>query len=462
MHGFIGLHGVLILLLLCATFMGSVLFFRATGLVVLNEDLNFRLYLVGVLVASVSMTRHMRGAAGRYGMYTIGETLRLTTNQMMRLMLAMFAIVFATKDTTVSRAFLGFFLGVSSVALVAANFILPKLLAFLFERESVYRSVIVAQGPVALRLRSWLANSAQIGEKLHGYIAESPCAGDHGLEWLGRPADLLRLVREHAIDQILVDQTLAGTASDQRLVEACELAGVRVRYFVDIHALLPATVSGVEQAGGYTFANSSPEPLDNPACRLCKRLLDVAIALPVVLFVLPPLVLVTALVQAVQSPGPVLYSQWRSGFNRRRFRIYKLRTMRVAGNEDHARQATRGDARVYPFGRFLRSSSLDELPQFLNVLIGDMSVSGPRPHLLEHDELFAQRVRTYRKRHLVKPGITGLAQMKGYRGEVTQSSDIFRRVRYDMLYISKWSLGMDLRIIASTIKQVLFPPSKAV
>jgi lipopolysaccharide/colanic/teichoic acid biosynthesis glycosyltransferase len=217
----------------------------------------------------------------------------------------------------------------------------------------------------------------------------------------------------------------------------------------------------VEFAGGYVFAQSTPEPLDNPANRSAKRLLDLLVALPVVMLILPLVVLVTAVMQGLQAPGPVLYSQWRTGFNRRRFRIYKLRTMYVA-NPNTALQATRGDSRIFPFGRFLRRTSLDELPQFLNVFSGEMSVSGPRPHLMEHDELFAQRIRTYRKRHLVKPGITGLAQMKGYRGEITQPSDILRRVRYDMHYVARWSLWLDVRIIVGTIRQIFFPPQSAI
>lgn len=461
LDGFIALHAIALAALLCAVYFASIAVFLATEVVTLHEDLNFPLYLVGILSAALSIARHLRGNAGRYGMFTLREAAHLTTNQVMRLMLGLFAIAFATKDAAVSRTFVTCVIAGSSAGLLAANLYLPRLLVALFERRTLHRTVIVARGPAALRLRSWMASAPQIGETLLGYVSDDPIHEEPGLRWLGRPERLAAVVRDQDIDQILVDQTYAADHAGRALVEECEYQGCRVRYFVDTSVLLPGSCAGLEFAGGYAFAQSTPEPLDNPANRSAKRILDILIALPVVVFLLPLLVLVTAVFQRVQAPGPVLYSQWRTGFNRRRFRIFKLRTMYVT-NPETARQATRGDSRIFPFGRFLRRTSLDELPQFLNVFLGEMSVSGPRPHLLEHDELFARRIRTYRKRHLVKPGITGLAQMKGYRGEVTRPSDIFRRVRYDMHYVAKWSLWLDLRIIAGTIRQIFFPPSSAV
>ena len=461
MDGFIALHSIALAVLLCAVYVASIAIFRATEIVTLHEDLNFRLYLVGILFAAFSNARHLRGAAGRYGKFSTREAVNLTVNQVMRLMLSLFAIAFATKDAAVSRSFILFVVTASAFWLLLGNLFLPRMLAALFERRSLHHTVIFAQSAVAERLHCWVSSSPHIGDKLQGYVATDPIRGDTELPWLGRPEQLAEIVHNHDIDQILVDRTLAGDDVSRGLIEQCERQGCRVRYFVDATALLPAAITGVEFAGGYVFAQSTPEPLDNPTNRSAKRLLDLLVALPVVMLILPLVVLVTAVMQGLQAPGPVLYSQWRTGFNRRRFRIYKLRTMYVA-NPNTALQATRGDSRIFPFGRFLRRTSLDELPQFLNVFSGEMSVSGPRPHLMEHDELFAQRIRTYRKRHLVKPGITGLAQMKGYRGEITQPSDILRRVRYDMHYVARWSLWLDVRIIVGTIRQIFFPPQSAI
>ncbi len=211
----------------------------------------------------------------------------------------------------------------------------------------------------------------------------------------------------------------------------------------------------------YAFAASTAEPLENPFNRVLKRLLDIAVALPVVLLILPPLTLVVWYMQRRQSPGPVFYRQPRSGLNRQRFDIFKFRTMTVDDGGSRAQQATARDIRVFPFGRFLRRTSLDEIPQFLNVIIGNMSVSGPRPHLLEHDEQFTRIEQAYFKRHFVKPGITGLAQSKGFRGELVVSSDLANRVHYDELYVKHWSIGLDLTILVRTVRQVISPPPSA-
>ncbi len=204
------------------------------------------------------------------------------------------------------------------------------------------------------------------------------------------------------------------------------------------------------------------EPLENPVNRLLKRLLDIAVSLPVVLFVLPPLTLVVWLRQRMQSSGPVFHRQYRSGLNRKKFLIYKYRTMHVANSASAlTKQAQANDSRIYPFGRFLRRTSLDEFPQFLNVLMGKMSVSGPRPHLLEHDEQFSKIVNSYYTRHFVKPGITGLAQTRGYRGEISEPSLLHKRIGYDMIYIRRWTLLLDLQILLRTVSQVFFPPRSA-
>jgi lipopolysaccharide/colanic/teichoic acid biosynthesis glycosyltransferase len=170
-----------------------------------------------------------------------------------------------------------------------------------------------------------------------------------------------------------------------------------------------------------------------------------------------------AVFQRLQSPGPIFYPQMRSGINKQRFNIWKFRTMNVAAQtkEQERIQATSGDSRVYAFGRFLRRTSLDELPQFINVLFGEMSVAGPRPHMIEHDEQFAKLLLNYYSRHYVKPGITGLAQSKGFRGEISEVSLLEKRVGYDLMYINQWSLLLDIKILFATARQVLFPPKTA-
>jgi len=159
----------------------------------------------------------------------------------------------------------------------------------------------------------------------------------------------------------------------------------------------------------------------------------------------------------LQGRGPILFAQERHGFNHSVFKIYKFRTMTVMENGEKIQQATLNDPRITPLGKMLRRYSLDELPQLLNVVKGDMSLVGPRPHALAHNHQYAQTVENYSGRHKVKPGITGWAQVNGCRGETSENEMMAERVRYDLEYIDNWSLLFDIKILVMTVKAVLFP-----
>ncbi|HAW0168632.1 TPA: exopolysaccharide biosynthesis polyprenyl glycosylphosphotransferase, partial [Escherichia coli] len=151
------------------------------------------------------------------------------------------------------------------------------------------------------------------------------------------------------------------------------------------------------------------------------------------------------------SRGPVFFKQDRYGLSGQKIKVWKFRTMKVMENDDVVKQATKNDPRVTPFGAFLRRTSLDELPQFINVIQGSMSIVGPRPHAVAHNELYRKQVENYMIRHKVKPGITGLAQVNGFRGEIDTLYKMEKRVQYDIEYIKKWSLWLDIKIIIKTI-----------
>lgn len=168
-----------------------------------------------------------------------------------------------------------------------------------------------------------------------------------------------------------------------------------------------------------------------------------------------PLFPLIALAIKLDSPGPVMFRQLRSGRNQMPFEVLKFRTMAFGRNADEGRQATARDPRVTRVGWFLRRTSLDELPQLINILRGDMSLVGPRPHLAEHDDRFAAMVATYPQRHQVKPGLTGLAQVRGFRGETRTPCSIEGRVAADLAYVRNWSLSLDAKIIAQTFGAVL-------
>ncbi len=190
----------------------------------------------------------------------------------------------------------------------------------------------------------------------------------------------------------------------------------------------------------------------NPIGMFYKRCFDIVFSL-VACVAIALFIPIIALIIKLQSRGPIFFVQDRTGKYGRTFRCLKFRTMRTNG-ECNIRQCTKHDPRVFPFGRFLRRTNLDELPQFFNVLMGDMSIVGPRPHMLYHTHYYSKRIPQYMSRHLVRPGITGWAQVTGFRGETSELWQMEERVRRDMWYINHWSLWLDLRIMVMTVKTI--------
>jgi putative colanic acid biosysnthesis UDP-glucose lipid carrier transferase len=196
------------------------------------------------------------------------------------------------------------------------------------------------------------------------------------------------------------------------------------------------------------------EPLQNSFNRIIKRTFDIIFSLLVILLVFPFALLIIAPLIKLSSRGPIFFKQLRSGRNNEEFYCYKFRTMHVNDQADSL-QAKKGDTRITAIGAFLRKTSLDELPQFYNALIGNMSVVGPRPHMLRHTEEYSKLIDKFMVRQLVKPGVTGWAQVHGYRGDTRDSSLMEKRVEYDVWYLENWSLILDIKIVVITAWQVI-------
>jgi len=216
----------------------------------------------------------------------------------------------------------------------------------------------------------------------------------------------------------------------------------------------------LQDVGGLSVLTPPTLPLALASNRAVKRAFDLAVSAVVIPPVVLPLMAVVWVIQRFSSPGPLFYRQERVGENGRIFEILKFRTMHV-DNDDEARQARRGDARIYPGGGWLRRFSVDEFPQFINVLRGDMSVIGPRPHMIVHERQFEKFHELYGSRRYVKPGLTGLAQVEGYRGEIKDAKDVRGRARYDLFYVRHWCLGLDIRLAIQTLGVLVHPPVKA-
>ena len=201
-------------------------------------------------------------------------------------------------------------------------------------------------------------------------------------------------------------------------------------------------------------------PLDIVANKIIKRIFDLIFSLIVVIGIMSWLIPILSVLIKLESKGPVFFKQRRNGLNYHEFDCYKFRSMTLNEIAD-LEQVSKNDPRITKTGRFIRKTSIDELPQFFNVLLGDMSVVGPRPHMVSHTEMYAKRVDKFMVRHFIKPGITGLAQTNGYRGEVESEKDIINRVKYDIFYLENWSLLLDIKIVFLTILNAIKGEDKA-
>lgn len=367
-----------------------------------------------------------------------------------------------TKDQAISRWFLGFFGVLLYGGLLATNYSLPGVLARrIFDGKWVERTLLVGKATDAARIREWLRAKEAYGLHTVGMLStDGVTAGDcGGLPCMGNVSELEQVIRREGITQVIVLELPQEFQQHRSLVGVLEKLGVRLLILSNLEELLQHPVVHLEDEG-MSFITLREEPLENPLNRLAKRTLDLIVATPIVLLVLPPLMLLIWIVQRFQSPGSLFFLQRRAGIQNREFKIIKFRTMHE-NNPDESKQAEQGDVRVFNFGRWMRKMSIDELPQFINVLKGDMSVTGPRPHMVEHNAQFAQQMSNYHIRTFVKPGITGLAQVRGFRGEARSSAEIAKRLESDITYLENWRLALDVSIIARTAWQVLNPPKTA-
>ncbi|HEY0177188.1 MAG TPA: exopolysaccharide biosynthesis polyprenyl glycosylphosphotransferase, partial [Pedobacter sp.] len=237
------------------------------------------------------------------------------------------------------------------------------------------------------------------------------------------------------------------------LVQEADKQLLRLKFIPDLAGALTAPYTISYMGGEFPIITLRNEPLESMGNRFKKRVFDMVFSSLVILFVLSWLYPLIAILIKLQSKGPVLFKQQRSGINDEPFWCYKFRSMRMNTDSDK-KQATKNDDRITPIGRFLRKSSLDEMPQFFNVFLGDMSVVGPRPHMLRHTEEYKKIIGQYMVRQFVKPGITGWAQVNGYRGETKDDSAMEKRVECDIWYLEHWSSALDVRIIFMTIINV--------
>jgi putative colanic acid biosynthesis UDP-glucose lipid carrier transferase len=341
-------------------------------------------------------------------------------------------------------------------ALFAAHRLLPIVLPRVLAAEGLRKvAVIAGANDLGRRLAQRLREDPLAGVRVAGFFDDRAAeripqlAAAQNLGPISRLADYARANR---VDVIYIALPMASQPRILALLEALRDTTASIYFVPDIFVfdLIQARVDAI---GDLPLVAVCETPFTG-FNRVVKRVSDFLLA-AFILALISPLMLLVAIGVKTSSPGPVLFRQRRYGLDGRKILVYKFRTMTVAEDGDIVRQATQNDARVTRFGAFLRRTSLDELPQFINVLQGRMSVVGPRPHAVAHNELYRRLIRGYMIRHKVRPGITGLAQVNGFRGETETVEKMKGRIEQDLAYLRNWSLLLDLQIVLKTVVVVL-------
>lgn len=467
-HRIRGLAALHKLSLLCVTFAWFWVvhyLWEATGRELINLPWNYALVAaVGVLVASF-------GSFQEYGAFLMKRGWRRFAGSVMKanfqcglLAFFVFAAYFATKDKEISRLFLGTFIGSCWPVLVFANYVLPGVVRRVVNPTVQGRnSVIIGDGKSLDALGNWIERHSSQGFAFAGAFSTTRCVPEKlKLPQLGHYSMLDDYLRENDVHQVVVvpDEHIDRWIS--LVADHSNRHGCRVLIYNALAGHFDARLVFTEESGRQFFTLQN-EPLESPFNQMVKRVFDLALSIPALLLLLPPAVLLVWVMQRLQSPGPLFFRQERVGKAGRKFVIWKFRSMVHAksGDRDESVQATKEDQRVFPFGKFMRHFSLDEFPQFINVLKGEMSLVGPRPYLARHDYLFQRDYKAYRIRQFVKPGVTGPAQCRGLRGEFTDPELVRRRIEMDFDYVGSWSLWLDVEIVLRTVLQVIFPPRSA-
>lgn len=320
--------------------------------------------------------------------------------------------------------------------------------------------VIVGAGPVGAELYKYINENDHLGYKVEGIFDDVVLqeAGEDQ-KFLGKVEDCFNYALANGVTEIFSALPMHAFDKTKTLMQEADKHMIRCRLVPDVKAFFDKNVL-LELYGQMPILTPRREPLDNKANEIVKRAFDILFSSLVVVLVLSWLIPLVALMIKLDSKGPVFFRQLRSGKENKPFYCLKFRSMRLNGESD-SRQAVKGDIRITRVGAFLRSTSIDELPQFINVLMGDMSVVGPRPHMLQHTRDYSVLINNFMVRHFLTPGITGWAQVKGFRGETREIIDMSRRVEADLWYLENWTLLLDLKIIFLTIWQAVCGHEKA-
>ncbi len=412
---------------------------------VVNVSLQ-RFLLLGILFVAVQEFTFL--AFGLYRPYR-RTRFRRQLEQFLKASLLNFVLLlswlFVIHENNYSRQMLFFFF-ILSVGLLAAKRIVLWMVLRHYRSKgyNLKHVVIVGKGKLAAEYMQKIREAKELGYHAYGYLASEPDPVMEDLQWLGDYSQLESVLEKKKPDEVISAVETDDFDCTPQIIAACEKTGCKlsiIPFYADYMSAQPQ----FDDLEGIPLLNIRRIPLDNLANAFVKRTMDI-IGSALILIIFSPLMLFCAIGVKLSSPGPIIFRQERVGRNKKTFNMYKFRSMRVNTEQDIA-WSKKTDSRKTKFGSFIRKYSLDEFPQFWNVLKGDMSLVGPRPEIPFYVDKFKDEVPRYMLKHLVRPGITGWAQVNGLRGDTS----IVKRIRYDIYYIENWSLLFDLKILFLTV-----------
>jgi Undecaprenyl-phosphate glucose phosphotransferase len=369
------------------------------------------------------------------------------------LFLVIASVVFLLKIDIISRLMIAAFILLSILLLSTWRLVFYEYTRRHKKTQYTIKYVIVGAGRIGQQLHHAFERQPSLGYEFCGYFDDSSDAVKKGMLVNGRLKDIYEYTVRNRVDEIFLALPDIDTAFTRELISYAENNLIKIKIVPDFRKFFARSVN-VEFFDNIPLISMRKEPLSRLTNRMVKRIFDIFFSSIVIITILSWLTPIIGLIIKLESRGPIFFRQERNGENNCVFKCIKFRSMKV-NKMSNEKQASKNDARITRFGQFLRKSSLDELPQFFNVFIGDMSVVGPRPHMIKHTQEYSQLIDKYMLRQNVKPGITGWAQVSGYRGE-TKNPELMRlRVIHDVWYMENWDFLLDIKIILLTVFNVL-------
>ncbi len=418
-------------------------------------NLNCIYYLVYQTFAWLSISFFIK-FYGIYRFTTPVEILSKIVKQGILFLLVIIAFFPFSKQVVFSGKAIALFMVASFIMITILKFLLFFYLKkYRIITGSNFRNiVIIGYTEEAIRLKELFDTRNDYGYRFFGYFSNKKT----NKNITGKIVDLKEFVIEKNIDEIYCSLNEISNEQLTDLVDFADENNKSIKFIPDTKEIFTKNLQ-IDYYEMFPVLSLQKTILHEPTTKIFKRAFDILFAIIVIIFLLSWLVPLLSILIKIESKGPVFFKQGRPGLDEEEFHCYKFRSMKLNGTTE--KEASKNDPRVTKLGRFMRKTSIDELPQFVNVLLGDMSVVGPRPHLWSQNKLYGNRIKKYMVRHYVKPGITGLAQVKGFRGEIETDEDMINRIKFDVFYIENWSLILDLKIIVQTVVNIFKGEDKA-